>query len=401
MTPEQTAALAPYFEPTTDGLFQAMDSDKYRATPAFNPSLVKLGASEIKNGGARGHITRILDKITNDHRVSLGNPPLPGRCDNGSRSKDLGTVYHQLLLEPDSFDQRFVIPTAEIIAGLVDAAKCRKIGEAPPLSSRTKEWQAFKKENGRDPEAFEQEQLQIARNAAVAADVEFHPRLTEYVEWIAHQEKQGKKVVSADEVSLARTMAEAIYELPENREIADYLRSQGTLGPDRVEVSMFATLEWAGGGQVPLKGRPDIIARGDAFLDPKSCQSVYGYDFAKTVDSFGYAIQAGAYILMSELLAEHDDAAKLEFPKARFGFIAQESTPPFLAKLWWLPPQWIAYGRQRFLTIIRQVENAKNRDDWSGFGNGDEFVFSNTPDKDYPGEILEPPSYLMATLDHF
>lgn len=399
MTADQKAALAPYFAPTRHGIFPGMPMEEYRAIPAFNPSLVKLGASEIKNSGARGHIIRLLDKIENDHRVSMGQKPLPGRGDNGSASKDLGTLYHQLLLEPDSFDEKFVILTPEISAGLLECARARKVADAPALSSRTKEWREFKSANGRDPDDAEQAALQAQRSQTIAEGVEWHSRLTEYVEWVDEQASKGVRVVTESEVSLARTMAEAIYELPANREIADFLRTQGPISAERVEVTMFAKLEWANGGSVGLKGRPDIIARSDCFLDPKSCQSVHPHDFARSVDNFGYAIQAGAYTLMSELLEDIPEASTMGFPKKEFGFIAQESAAPFLAKLWWLPPQWIAYGRQRFLSIIRSVQQASETGDWSG--GADDFVFPSRPDNDFPGEQLEPPAYLMPTLEHF
>lgn len=399
MTADQTQALEAYFAPTFHGIFPGMPTEKYRAIPAFNPSLIKLGVDDVKSGGARGHITRILDRIENEDRISRGELPLPGFGDNGSKAKDFGSVYHQLLLEPDSFGDRFTVLTPEIKEQLLEIARKRKIVAAPALSSRTKEWQAFKKQNHRDPNLAEQAELQKARDAAVGEGTEWHSRLTEFSEWVEEQRAAGKKVVTEDEIGIARTMAEAIYDLPENREVADFLRSEAPIEQERVECSLFARLKFqTDGTEVGIKGRPDIIPASDCFLDPKSCQSVHPYDFARTVDSLGYAIQAGAYVLMSELLAEDPLAERFNFPKQRFGFIAQESTRPFLAKLWWLPDNWLAYGKQQFLTMIRNVQHAKNTGNWGGTG---EFQFSNQPDPQCPGETLEPPMKLMVILEHF
>lgn len=399
MTPEQQQAIAPYFNPDRHGLFPGMPMDLYRSIPAFNPSLCKLGANEIKNSGARGHVTRILDRIENEWRAANGQPSLPGRGDNGSRSKDLGSIYHQLLLEPDTFAERYVVLTPEIREGLLAAARSRKAAEVGPLNSRMKEWREFKKEHGRDPDEGEQAAMQQARAAEAAEDCTWHSRLTEYVEWLDRQNKEGRQVVTEDEVGIAQAMADAIYSHPANRQVSDFLNAQKPMGANRVEVSMFAKMEWQHGGAVALKGRPDIIARANCFLDPKSCQSTHPYDFAKAVDQFGYAIQAGAYTLMSELLSTDPLAKEFGFPKADFGFIAQETTAPFLAKLWWLPPQWIKYGRIRFLTLIREFQTATEHGDWAG--GGDEFIFHSKADLDFPGETLEPPQYLMPILEQF
>lgn len=398
MTETQLNALKPYFEPIAPRIAPDMTMEEYRAIPAFNPSLIKLGANEIKNAGARGHITRILDKLENEELVRTGKAPLPGRGDNGSKSKDMGSLYHQLMLEPDSFRDNYEILTPEIKEGLLVLAKRRKSESVAPVNSRMKEWRDFKAAQGRDPNQAEQDGLNAMRREAAIQDCSWHARLTEFTEWVYEQESHGRKVVTEDEVGIAKAMADSIHTHPANAEIAHFLESQGSL-KGRVEVSMFTTLEWANGGQVALKGRPDIVARTDAFLDPKSCQSAHPFDFARAVDQFGYAIQAGAYLLMSELLADTPEGKALGFPKREFGFIAQETTAPFLAKLWWLPQSWLAYGRFRFLALIREVQGAMERDDWSGAG--DEFVFNNSVDKTFSGETLEPPQHLMATLEQF
>lgn len=402
--PEETIPLAHYINPTNPrvGIVRGMSAAEYRAVPAFNPSLVKKGAPEIKDGGVRGHITRILDEITTAHAIANGLPVGAGRGgDNGSRSKDMGSLYHQLLLEPDSFGDRYVMLTPEIQADLLAAATQRKVAEMPKYSGRLKEVQEFKAEHSRLPEDSEIPAIMEKVRERVVGQVEWHSRLTEFVAWADQQRASGRDIVTAEQVGRAQAMADAIHTHPANRSVAQFLESQRPLGADRVEASMFAVLEWAKGGSVALKGRPDIIGRGGAFLDPKSCLSAHPWDFARTVDKFGYAIQAGSYCLMSQILADedHPSVEGMDFPKVDFGFLAQESAPPYLAKLYWLPREWIAYGKHRFLTIIRQTIHADESGDWSG--NPDDYVFETEPDSENPGEMLTPPEYLMPTLEQF
>lgn len=400
---DPTLAFRHHFNPENPrvGIFTGMPMPEYQKAPGFSPHLVKRGANELKDSGARGHIIRILFDVWAKNLEADGrNVPVGyGRQDKGSDAKTIGSVYHQLLFEPEDFNTHFAVITPDLQESLVALARERKLADVPSFSYRLPEAQAFKKEHGRAATPEEEEEIMTQVRARKIGDVSFHPRMTEFLEWGEKQTQLGKTVLTTDQLEAARAMASAIFELPENREVGAYLESQRPLGKERCEVSMFTTMEWKNGGIAQLKGRPDLIGRDDAFLDPKSTMSVHPYDFAKAVDRFGYAIQAGGYTLISDLLRDHPDAKDLGFPKKNFGFLAQESSPPYLAKLYWLPAAWIKYGRHRFITILRQTYTAAERDEWSG--SGDEFQFSNEPDLDCPGEVIEAPEYLMSTLEQF
>lgn len=403
MNIDPAIAFRHHFNPETprEGIVTGMPMAEYQKAPGFSPHLVKKGANELKDSGARGHIIRILFDVWARELESRGQhvPIGYGRQETKKDAFALGAVYHQLLLEPEGFDENFAVITPDLEESLVALAKERKLADVPSFSYRLPEAQAFKKKHGRAATPEEEEVIMEEVRERKLGDVNFHPRLSEFVEWCEKQRESGKQILTVDQLSAARAMAGAIFELPENREIAAYLEQQRPLGKDRCEVSMFAKMEWKKGGTAQLKGRPDLIARDDAFLDPKSTLSVHPYDFAKAVDRFGYAIQAGGYTLMSDLLRDHPDAKDLGFPKKNFGFLAQESSPPYLAKLYWLPPSWIKYGRHRFLTILRQTYIAAEKNEWGG--SGDDFQFTSEADTDAPGEMLEPPEYLMATLEQF
>lgn len=400
---DPTIAFRHHFNPENPrvGIVTGMPMPEYQAAPGFSPHLVKRGANEIKDSGARGHVIRILFDVWAKELESRGqNVPVGyGRPERKADAFALGSVYHQLLLEPEGFDDHFAVITPALQESLVAMAKERKLADVPDFSYRLPEAQAFKKKHGRPATPEEEAEIMEQVRERKIGDVTFHPRMTEFLEWGEKQAEAGKTVLTVDQLEAARSMASAVFELPENREVAAYLEAQRPLGSDRCEVSMFTTMEWKNGGVAQLKGRPDLTGRDDAFLDPKSTMSVHPYDFAKAVDRFGYAIQAGGYTLMSDLLRDHPDAKDLGFPKKNFGFLAQESAPPYLAKLYWLPPSWIKYGRHRFLTILRQTYTAAEKNEWGG--SGDEFQFTSEPDTDCPGEVLEPPEYLMATLEQF
>jgi len=212
--------FANYINPANPriGAVRQMAAAEYRAIPGFNPSLVKKGAPEIKDGGTRGHITRILDEVTIAAALAAGLPLPAGRAaDNGSRSKDLGSLYHQLLLEPDSFGERYVMLTPEIQAELLAAATERKVAEMPKFSGRLKEAQEFKSEHGRLPNDDEIPAIMEAVRARVVGQVEWHSRLTEFVAWAEEHRKAGREIVTAEQVGKAQAMADAIHSHPANR----------------------------------------------------------------------------------------------------------------------------------------------------------------------------------------
>lgn len=387
-----------------EGAFK-MEGREYRSKPGFNFSLLKRGDPELKTDGARGHLSRVLGRIQAEaHHAETGQWPV-GYEPKKSKARSIGSLYHTLLLEPEMFGSQYALVDDELKAELVAISRERKLAKAPQTySGQLKEAKAFIAETGRKPDEDEQAQILAAAQARYLDGCDWHPMLTEFGEWCDMQAAAGKTVVYESDLATDRAMVDALFTLPQNAEVASYMEScRAELTPDRCEVSLFAAVEFSNlpGLSAQVKGRPDFIPFGNEFIDPKTTQSAHNWDFAKSVSAYGYDMQAGFYLLLSEWLADHPSAGPagldLRFPKTRFGFLAQETCPPFLAKIWWLPDDWIRWGRRRALNMIRKSRLAWESGNWCD--EGGEYSFTAKPDRDTPGEVLEPPPHLMRILE--
>ena len=385
--------MSAYFDPIAPvhGVFPGLSMKEYRTMPGISAHLLKKGCPEIKDGGTRGHISRIYCEMMGQR----------ARGEKKTRSQSIGSLYHTLLLEPDRFSEQYSVVDETLRRELLKLSCERKASQAPQAySGRLKEASEFKAKHGREPNDSEKAEILALAQARSIGECEFHPRLHEFVEWSEKQIEAGREIVSEEDLALDRAMVEAVWTLPQNRQVAGYLESiKSETVSERIECSLFTPFQFKSSDTaIQLKGRPDLIPNGPAFLDPKSTNSAHPTDFAKSVVAYGYAIQAGFYCLISELLQGHDTAAHLEFPKTDFGFLAQETAPPYLAKLYWLPSPWLKWGKRRAQVLLRATLNAHESGDWSGAGS--DFEFSAAVDE-FPGETLEPPEWLMPELEQF
>lgn len=132
-------------------------------------------------------------------------------------------------------------------------------------------------------------------------------------------------------------------DLDEARAMADAVRTHKVAGPlfdaGRPEVSLFGVDDATG---VWLRGRVDwIAATNDAeavFVDYKTTTSADRSEFNRSVERYGYAMQAAWYL---DLAAQLDDLPNVE----RFVFVAQEKEAPYLPNVFELDADWLAIGR--------------------------------------------------------
>lgn len=237
-----------------------------------------------------------------------------------------GTRWHHFLLQPDSFEQFYSVLTIEIQDALYEQARDGK-----------------SKAKG------------------------FSTKLSSYLDWNRQQEEDGRKVVSVKQADELRRMRDAILS---NTDIAEWFE----FSESRLEVAVLAGHEFRDGRQLQLKGRIDIVPPDDVLLDLKSCRCAHPREFARAVTNYALDIQAAFYI---------DLCRKNGLPKKRFGFLAQDKFPPYLACIHWLPDEWIRYGAARYRKILGDVGEAIRLNDWPGYQTG----------------VLEPPEWLKPALE--
>lgn len=379
-----------------------MPMAEYQAAPGFSPHLVQKGISDIRRSSGRGCPYKLRSYLLIEQLKAEDKPLPPGVEQKEEKKSDallFGGVYHALIEDPESVKEHYAVVSADLKAELVALSRERKLAKAPQeYSGRLKEASEFKKKNGRDPD--DEEKAFILRQAQdrFLGDLSWHPRLTEFVEWAAQQEAAGKEVVHEDTFKRAEAMVASLWECPLNKPVARFLDSQER-NEQFAEVSLFAAWQFKNRDEViQLKGRPDLLTS-QGVLDPKTCRSCYHEDFASDVDNFGYALQAGAYTLYTELLEGEESVKHLSFPLDRFGFLAHESSYPFLAKIYWLPGAWVRWGRARFLETVRATVASATSGDWSNLN--DDFQFPDEIEADMVGEELLPRPWTEKLIEHY
>lgn len=317
----------------------------YRAHAGFAPSDMKWADLAHKRQGVRGHPLRLIERLKDR---------MAGKSEASTEAQEDGSLYHTLVLEPELFTRDYIVVDKQVEQELVQLAIKRKLYQAySPHLTEAKNWV---KANGRKPNGAEQAAILAEANARKAEEVEFHSRLTEFVEWREQQAAAGKTVVYGGTVQKYQEMADALYTHPLNRDVAAYL--QHIRRKAQVEASVFCVAQIRRPGdriiQVQLKGRPDLIGGGDV-LNLKSALSIQANDFQESAAKWDYPFSEGAYALMLEWLGRRPD---------RVGYLAQEKEPPYFAQVHWLPYEWLNYGAVRFLTVLKQFIHCYDTGDW-------------------------------------
>jgi hypothetical protein len=244
------------------------------------------------------------------YKYAVGNP---GSAIPATKALEDGRRYHHFLLEPESFDQYYAELTEEIEQRLfADALACKSKAAG------------------------------------------FSQRLGTFIAWKADREAEGKAVVTRDEAQMLRDMRDAIFANPDVSEWFDFKEA-------KLEVSFFSGWK-AGDAQFQMKGRSDTVPPGDSIIDLKTARTAHPEEFARVAWRLGYHIQASFYI---------DLARKNGLDKKRFGFLAQDKFPPYLACIHWLGDDWIRYGRVRYTKILLDIADAIRRNDWPGYRSGE------------------------------
>jgi hypothetical protein len=183
----------------------------------------------------------------------------------------------------------------------------------------------------------------------------------------AQAEGEGKTLIRSHEFEQIKTMKEALQR-------SDMVRL--ALSAGQVEQSLFWQDEETG---VWLRCRPDFLPDAMRFIpDYKTAVSCTPADFARSVTTYGYHIQAAHYLAGIEAVT----GAK---PDAFF-FIVQEKTAPYLVSLITLDEIAIHYGQLLARRAIRLFADCLERRRWPGYdGNVNTVGLPGYALKEYEG----------------
>jgi exodeoxyribonuclease VIII len=146
----------------------------------------------------------------------------------------------------------------------------------------------------------------------------------------------GKRIIKAEELARIEAMARAVLDHP----AAGALLRDGDS-----QVSYFWTDERTG---LPCKGRADYVRHDGIMIDVKTTQDASPEQFARSIGSFRYHVQAAMYL--SAQVATGGPTTD------QFCFIAVEKEPPYAVAVYTLDPESLAEG---FRVMGRDLERLK------------------------------------------
>lgn len=168
--------------------------------------------------------------------------------------------------------------------------------------------------------------------------------------------REGLTPLLAHEAEAAEAMAAALLDDPDAGPLFT--------SPGASEVSLFGvdprTGVWVRGRVDRMEERPGGRVR---FVDYKTTTGAHADPFNRSVERYGYAMQAAWYL---DLGAQLDDCPD---PEA-FVFVAQEKEPPYLVSVFDLDDDWLAIGRELNRQALDLFARCLESGDWPGYGRG-------------------------------
>jgi hypothetical protein len=155
----------------------------------------------------------------------------------------------------------------------------------------------------------------------------------------------GKLILPAADYDYAINMAEAVRD-------CDQARPFITRG--HAEVTMLWEREIIPGFPIALKGRFDYLSPLGP-VDLKTCADASREAFGRAVFNMGYLAQSALYLDGYKAITGTED---------RFYIVAVEKEPPFIAQVYWLTDEQLAFGRELYTKWLAQVAFCRLEDLW-------------------------------------
>ena len=196
-----------------------------------------------------------------------------------------------------------------------------------------------------EPEAFEAEYV-----AAPAIDRRTKAGKEEYAAFM--EENAGKTVISIDDMTTIRDMAEAV---KANETAAELLT-----GKHEMPVTWMDPDTGEG-----CKAKFDCITTYDGkeyIVDYKTTDSCEDGAFERASRKYGYKFQAGMYC---------EGYFQATLKQAGFVFVAQEKTAPYLVRTYFCDPEYIREGYDIFRLLIGMYHECNESGIWYGYGSAD------------------------------
>lgn len=262
-------------------IIRDMPEDKYHAHPA-------LGSTDLKRAlRSLGHF-----------KYARENPDT-----NETPAKRDGKILHCCILDPHTFDSRYVV-----------------LPEDAPSD------------------------LRRFRNAKKPSDDTLHS-IAWWDAWEAAN--PGREIITAPEYERYMRCSDAVRKHPELRGYFD--------GPGDNELTMMAT-DPETGLQVKCRfDRRTVIGNFKVGLDPKSCMDARLRAFQRDAASYSYFLSAAYYLDVAAMAGEATDL---------FLLIAFEKEAPYGVKVYEPDDDSLAYGREQYRKALALIKHAQETDEY-------------------------------------
>lgn len=166
------------------------------------------------------------------------------------------------------------------------------------------------------------------------------------------EENAGKTILSSEDTGTIEAMAEAVAA----HEVASELLN------GRHEMPVVWT-DPDTGERCKAKFDCVTVYNGDEYIvDYKTTDSCEDGAFERASRKYGYKFQAGMY-------SEGYFQATLR--QARFAFVAQEKTAPYLVRVYFCDPEYVREGYDIFRMLLGEYHECKERGIWPGYDDAD------------------------------
>lgn len=228
-----------------------------------------------------------------------------------TKDMKLGELVHGLVLEPNRFDERYVVEPAQIVLPKVELL--RDVGR----------------------ETFDQQKkaLDITKKANDAIMNQF----------LANAE--GKEIITAEQFLEAKAMSESV--------LRDDT-AQSLFRDIKTENSIYFTHESTG---LQCKVRPDAWV-GSVVTDLKTAKDASYRVFQNAAFSSGYFLQAGMIKVA---------LASIGITLEKFVFYCVEKTPGYPCVYYVLDDEALDYGVNQFNTLMEQFAHCLEQNEWSSY----------------------------------
>lgn len=262
----------------------------------------------------------------------------------------IGTAFHMLVLEPELFDESYVLPLV-----LPDDA----LSTADDLKAALKD--AGEKVSGTKPELIER--LKAVRPDAKIADELKHQYAVS---------NAGRTIISIQERDQLYAMRDAVMANPAANSILTGCKYV-------TEHSVYARDPETGETR---RVRPDLWRFDGIVSDLKTTDDASPEGFARSIAKWGYDVQHPYYLDTLNLAIEQEgDAHQGMLPPhpvvaTAFVFVVVEKTFPHAVQVYVLDDDSVALGRAKYRNSLDRYAECRRTGEWPGYSDGSVQVIS-------------------------